>query len=127
RTSEHRCGSGTMSAMSTPERTALPRPAELPERPSVDGLEDRWVQVWRERGANTFDREAALTADRSRIFAIDTPPPTASGSLHVGHVFGYTQADCLARYHRMTGKHVFYPIGWDDNGLPTERRAQNYY
>ena len=113
--------------MSTPERTALPRPAELPERPSVDGLEDRWVQVWRERGANTFDREAALTADRSRIFAIDTPPPTASGSLHVGHVFGYTQADCLARYHRMTGKHVFYPIGWDDNGLPTERRVQNYY
>ena len=116
-----------MAAMTTPERTALPRPAELPERPSVDGLEAKWVQVWRERGANAFDRDAALAADRSQIFAVDTPPPTASGSLHIGHVFGYTQADCLARYHRMTGKHVFYPIGWDDNGLPTERRVQNYY
>lgn len=104
-----------------------PRPAALPERPSVDGLEDKWVSVWRASNANAFDREAALAADRSQIFAVDTPPPTASGSLHVGHVFGYTQADCLARYHRMTGKHVFYPIGWDDNGLPTERRVQNYY
>ena len=104
-----------------------PRPAELPERPSVDGLEDKWVAVWRDADANAFDRDAALRADRSQIFAIDTPPPTASGSLHLGHVFGYTQADCLARYHRMTGKHVFYPIGWDDNGLPTERRVQNYY
>ncbi len=113
--------------MTTPERTDPPRPAELPERPSVDGLEETWVRVWRERGANVFDRDAALAADRSQIFAIDTPPPTASGSLHIGHVFGYTQADCLARYHRMTGKHVFYPIGWDDNGLPTERRVQNYY
>ncbi|WP_122260860.1 valine--tRNA ligase [Ornithinimicrobium cerasi] len=104
-----------------------PRPATLPERPSVDGLEDKWVRVWRENDVYAFDREAALQADRSQIFAVDTPPPTASGSLHLGHVFGYTQADCLARYHRMTGKHVFYPIGWDDNGLPTERRVQNYY
>ena len=104
-----------------------PRPAELPERPSVDGLEEKWVAVWKDSDVYTFDREAALAADRSQIFAVDTPPPTASGSLHLGHVFGYTQADCLARYHRMTGKHVFYPIGWDDNGLPTERRVQNYY
>ena len=103
------------------------RPATLPERPTVDGLEQRWVEVWKERDVYAFDREAALQADRSQIFAVDTPPPTASGSLHIGHVFGYTQADCLARYHRMTGKHVFYPIGWDDNGLPTERRVQNYY
>ncbi|MDO5738960.1 MAG: valine--tRNA ligase [Ornithinimicrobium sp.] len=103
------------------------RPATLPERPSVDGLEERWVPVWKDSDLFAFDREAALAADRSQIFAVDTPPPTASGSLHLGHVFGYTQADCLARYHRMTGKHVFYPIGWDDNGLPTERRVQNYY
>ena len=103
------------------------RPATLPERPTVDGLEERWVEAWRDSDHYTFDREAALQADRSQIFAVDTPPPTASGSLHIGHVFGYTQADCLARYHRMTGKHVFYPIGWDDNGLPTERRVQNYY
>ncbi|RIK15176.1 MAG: valine--tRNA ligase [Acidobacteria bacterium] len=103
------------------------RPATLPERPSVDGLEEKWAQVWKDRDVYRFDRDAALAADRSQIFAVDTPPPTASGSLHLGHVFGYTQADCLARYHRMRGKHVFYPIGWDDNGLPTERRVQNYY
>ncbi|AXH95898.1 valine--tRNA ligase [Ornithinimicrobium avium] len=103
------------------------RPATLPERPSVDGLEEKWAQVWKDRDVYRFDRDAALAAERSQIFAVDTPPPTASGSLHLGHVFGYTQADCLARYHRMTGKHVFYPIGWDDNGLPTERRVQNYY
>ncbi len=103
------------------------RPATLPERPSVDGLEEKWAAVWKDRDVYRFDRDAALAADRSQIFAVDTPPPTASGSLHLGHVFGYTQADCIARYHRMTGKHVFYPIGWDDNGLPTERRVQNYY
>ena len=61
------------------------------------------------------------------IYSIDTPPPTVSGSLHVGHVFSYTQTDIVARYHRMTGKAVFYPIGWDDNGLPTERRVQDYF
>ncbi|QDO89352.1 valine--tRNA ligase [Ornithinimicrobium ciconiae] len=108
-------------------RTTNLTPVTLPAKPSVDGLEEKWAAVWREQDTYAFDREAALAADRSQIFAIDTPPPTASGSLHVGHVFGYTQADCLARYHRMTGKHIFYPIGWDDNGLPTERRVQNYY
>ena len=99
----------------------------VPDKPTVDGLEDKWGRVWREQDTYAFDRERALGLPREQIFAIDTPPPTASGSLHVGHVFGYTQADCLARYHRMTGKEVFYPIGWDDNGLPTERRVQNYY
>ena len=61
------------------------------------------------------------------MFAIDTPPPTVSGSLHMGHVFSYTHTDIIARFQRMSGKAVFYPIGWDDNGLPTERRVQNYY
>ncbi|HLS45016.1 MAG TPA: valine--tRNA ligase [Ornithinicoccus sp.] len=108
-------------------RTTNLSPVTLPDKPSVDGLEEKWAGVWREQDTYAFDREAALAAPREQIFAIDTPPPTASGSLHIGHVFGYTQADCLARYQRMTGKHVFYPIGWDDNGLPTERRVQNYY
>ncbi|WP_109474424.1 valine--tRNA ligase [Ornithinimicrobium cavernae] len=102
-------------------------PVTLPDKPSVDGLEAKWAAVWQEQDTYAFDREAALAGPREQIFAVDTPPPTASGSLHVGHVFGYTQADCLARYQRMSGKHVFYPIGWDDNGLPTERRVQNYY
>ena len=61
------------------------------------------------------------------MYSIDTPPPTVSGSLHVGHVFSYTHADVVARYQRMNGKAVFYPLGWDDNGLPTERRVQNVY
>ncbi|MFV0463691.1 MAG: valine--tRNA ligase [Nostocoides sp.] len=101
--------------------------SRIPERPSLDGLEEKWGQVWRENDTYAFDAAAALAAEREQIWAIDTPPPTASGSLHLGHVFGYTQADCIARFKRMKGLHVFYPIGWDDNGLPTERRVQNYY
>src|SRR3954469_4336169 len=98
-----------------------------PDKPSLDGLEQKWVARWADSDTYTFDRSAALSAPRSRTYAIDTPPPTASGSLHVGHVFSYTHTDIVARYQRMRGKHVFYPMGWDDNGLPTERRVQNYY
>ncbi len=84
--------------------------------------EEKWDGRWRDAGAFRFDEEAA-----GETFVIDTPPPTVSGSLHVGHVFSYTQTDVLARYQRMRGKNVFYPMGWDDNGLPTERRVQNYF
>ncbi|HQY95796.1 MAG TPA: valine--tRNA ligase, partial [Phycicoccus sp.] len=101
--------------------------ARIPERPSLDGLEDKWTAVWREQGTYSFDREAALAGPREAVFSIDTPPPTASGSLHMGHVFSYTHTDCMARYKRMRGLNVFYPIGWDDNGLPSEKRVQNYY
>ncbi|KNX39224.1 valine--tRNA ligase [Luteipulveratus halotolerans] len=107
--------------------TPQPRTARVPDKPTVDGLEDKWGQVWEDNGTYAFDRERALSLPREQVFSIDTPPPTASGSLHVGHVFGYTHTDCMARYQRMIGKEVFYPIGWDDNGLPTERRVQNYY
>jgi valyl-tRNA synthetase len=106
---------------------STPRAASIPDRPSIDGLEDKWAQVWREQGTYTFDRAKALTQGRDAVFSIDTPPPTASGSLHMGHVFSYTHTDCMARYQRMQGREVFYPIGWDDNGLPTEKRVQNYY
>ncbi|KUL40748.1 valine--tRNA ligase [Actinoplanes awajinensis] len=95
----------------------------MPEKITLDGLERKWREVWARNGTYTFDR----TAPRSRVFSIDTPPPTVSGSLHVGHVFSFTHADAIARYQRMTGREVFYPMGWDDNGLPTERRVQNYY
>ena len=101
--------------------------ASIPDRPSLDGLEEKWGAVWQEQGTYTFDREAALAGPREQVFSIDTPPPTASGSLHMGHVFSYTHTDCMARYKRMAGFNVFYPIGWDDNGLPTEKRVQNYY
>ena len=95
----------------------------IPEKPSIEGLESRWDEVWENDDVFRFDR----TKSREEIFSIDTPPPTVSGSLHVGHVFSYTHTDTIARYQRMQGKEVFYPMGWDDNGLPTERRVQNYF
>ena len=94
-----------------------------PEKPTLDGIESRWSTAWETEGVYNFDR----SRPRSEVFAIDTPPPTVSGSLHMGHVFSYTHTDTLARFWRMSGKAVFYPMGWDDNGLPTERRVQNYY
>ena len=107
--------------MSGPE--SVPTPPRVPEKPSLDGLEEKWGKAWERDGTYLFDR----SRPRAGVYSIDTPPPTVSGSLHVGHVFSYTQTDVIARYQRMTGKSVFYPIGWDDNGLPTERRVQSYY
>lgn len=98
-------------------------PEQIPKKPSLDGLEDKWGEKWEAEGLHCFDREAS----RAEVYSIDTPPPTVSGSLHVGHVFSYTQTDAIARFQRMCGRKVFYPMGWDDNGLPTERRVQNYY
>jgi valyl-tRNA synthetase len=98
-------------------------PASVPERPTLDGLEEKWSAAWELEAAYRFDR----SAERERVFSIDTPPPTVSGSLHVGHVFSYTHTDTVARYRRMRGRDVFYPMGWDDNGLPTERRVQNHF
>ena len=94
-----------------------------PEKPSLDGLEAKWGEWWEAAGTYRFNRSKT----REQIYAIDTPPPTVSGSLHVGHVMSYTQTDVVARYQRMRGFEVFYPMGWDDNGLPTERRVQNYF
>ena len=102
------------------QQTAQPR---VPDKPALEGLETKWQQRWEADGTYRFDR----TKSRDQIYSIDTPPPTVSGSLHIGHVFSYTHTDVIARFQRMRGREVFYPMGWDDNGLPTERRVQNYY
>ncbi len=95
----------------------------VPDKPKLEGLEAKWDARWEADGTYRFDPSKS----RADIFAVDTPPPTVSGALHVGHVFSYTHTDTVARYQRMVGREVFYPMGWDDNGLPTERRVQNYY
>lgn len=95
----------------------------FPDKPKLEGIEARWTLRWETERTFAFDRHA----DREAVFSIDTPPPTVSGSLHVGHVFSYTHTDIIARFQRMMGKTVFYPMGRDDNGLPTERRVENYY
>ncbi|MEQ8717213.1 MAG: valine--tRNA ligase, partial [Acidimicrobiales bacterium] len=109
--------------MSADETTADFTPRGVPDKPGIEGLEDRWSDAWERAGVYAFDR----TRTRDEIYSIDTPPPTVSGSLHVGHCFSYTHTDVIARFQRMRGREVFYPMGWDDNGLPTERRVQNYY
>jgi valyl-tRNA synthetase len=95
----------------------------VPEKPALEGLEAKWAARWEAAGTYRFDRSRS----RDDVYSIDTPPPTVSGSLHVGHVFSYTHTDIVARFQRMRGKAVFYPMGWDDNGLPTERRVQNFF
>ena len=100
-----------------------PPSARVPEKPTIDGIESVWAAGWEGQGTYRF----AVSRPRAEVYSIDTPPPTVSGSLHVGHVFSYTHTDLVARYKRMRGFDVFYPMGWDDNGLPTERRVQNYF
>jgi len=95
----------------------------MPEKPSLEGLERKWGAYWQEQGTYRFDR----SKPREQIYSIDTPPPTVSGHIHLGTAFGYVQVDAVARFQRMRGREVFYPMGWDDNGLPTERRVQSHY
>lgn len=93
---------------------SLPKSYEHKER------EAHWQKHWVESGVYNFKDDLP----REQTFVIDTPPPTVSGILHMGHIFSYTQADFIARYQRMSGKDVFYPMGFDDNGLPTERLVE---
>ncbi|HEX6238781.1 MAG TPA: valine--tRNA ligase [Acidimicrobiales bacterium] len=92
----------------------------IPQKPSLEGLEAKWRARWEDEGTYRFDR----TKPRDEVYSIDTPPPTVSGALHIGHVCSYTQTDFVARYQRMRGKETYYPMGWDDNGLNVERRVQ---
>ncbi len=97
--------------------------SRIPEKPGLEGLDERWANQWESDKTYQFNRSAL----REGVFSIDTPPPTVSGSLHVGSACSYTHTDIVARYRRMRGDSVYYPMGWDDNGLPTERRVQNYF
>jgi valyl-tRNA synthetase len=94
---------------------------EIPKKYKHLEVEEKWRQRWEETGIYRWDS----SIPRDQTFVVDTPPPTVSGSLHVGHVFSYTHEDLLVRYQRMIGKNIAFPMGWDDNGLPTERRVQN--
>ena len=116
----------------------LIRPARPGQAPRARRSIERCPTFRRSRASTASKRLGGALGGRRRlplrprrrascVFSIDTPPPTVSGSIHMGTVFGYTQTDALARYQRMAGKAVFYPIGWDDNGLATERRVQNFY
>ncbi|MBA2558312.1 MAG: class I tRNA ligase family protein, partial [Propionibacteriales bacterium] len=113
----------TLPGPSADASTSASRPVVVPARPALEGLEEKWDPIWEANATYRFDR----SKPRDEVYSIDTPPPTVSGSLHVGHVFSFTHPDTIARFQRMRGKEVFYPMGWDDNGLPTERRVQNYY
>ena len=107
-----------MSAQRQAEPTSLPAP-QVPDKVATEGLEAQWNQRWGDQGTYRFDR----SRPRQEVYSIVTPPPTVSGSLDVGHVFSYTHTDVVARFQRMQGTSVFYPMGWDDHGLPTERRV----
>jgi len=96
---------------------------DLPKKYRPQETERRWLERWKETDIYAWDSARG----RDETFAVDTPPPTVSGSLHVGHMFSYSHQDFVVRFQRMRGKNIFFPIGWDDNGLPTERRVQNLY
>jgi valyl-tRNA synthetase len=110
--------------MSAERKTLLTiDPATLPSHFESARVEELWDRRWGESGIYRYDPSKS----REKTYVVDTPPPTVSGSLHVGHVFSYTHTDLVVRYQRMRQRNIFYPIGWDDNGLPTERRVQNYF
>jgi len=108
---------------SDPKRVRSIDPETLPKHFDATEAEKRWDERWESSGTYRFDPSAS----REQTFVVDTPPPTVSGSLHIGHLFSYTHTDTVVRFQRMRGRNIFYPMGWDDNGVPTERRVQNYF
>src|SRR4051812_36681004 len=95
----------------------------LPPHFEAAAKEAAFDATWEKAGIYRWDP----SRPRGETFVVDTPPPTVSGSLHMGHVFSYTHTDVIVRQRRMLGMNIFYPMGWDDNGLPTERRVQNIF
>ena len=122
-TASTRCYSPLLAMPDDRKRFESIDPDSLPKHFDAAAAEARWAEEWERSGVYRWDP----SRPREETFVVDTPPPTVSGSLHVGHVFCYTHTDVLARYQRMRGRNVFYPMGWDDNGLPTERRVQNHF
>lgn len=92
---------------------------ELAKRYDAKLMEEQLHHFWQAKAVYQFD-----AASEAPVYAIDTPPPTVSGRLHMGHVFSYTHPDFMARFWRMNGYNVYYPMGFDDNGLPTERLVE---
>lgn len=80
--------------------------------------EEKWLNYWKENKIYEFK------PDQRKVYSIDTPPPTVNGKIHIGHIFSYSQAEMIARYKRISGYNVFYPFGFDDNGLPSERLVE---
>jgi len=92
----------------------------IPKRYESAAIEEKWQKYWEEKGIYHFQPD-----DTRPVYSVDTPPPTVSGDLHLGHCYHYSHADMYVRFQRMNNKNVFYPMGWDDNGLPTERLVEN--
>ncbi|MHB8105315.1 MAG: valine--tRNA ligase [Dehalococcoidales bacterium] len=92
---------------------------QIPKRYESASIEPKWQQYWEENGTYRFQPD-----DNRPVYSVDTPPPTVSGDLHLGHCYSYSHPDFYIRFERMNGKNIFYPMGWDDNGLPTERLVE---
>lgn len=83
--------------------------------------EAKWAQYWADNQIYKFKN------DGTPVYSIDTPPPTVNGKIHMGHLSSYMHIEAIARHHRMKGEDVFFPLGFDDNGLPTERYVEKKF
>jgi len=92
---------------------------ELPKRYNPEESEKKWIDYWEKEKIYKFNPES-----KAEVYSVDTPPPTVSGKMHLGHTFSYSQQDFVVRFQRMLGKNIFYPFGTDDNGLATERMIE---
>ena len=89
---------------------------EISKHYNPSEVEPKWRKFWEKNNIYKFNPKA-----KGEIFSVDTPPPTVSGKMHIGHAYSYTHEDFVVRYRRMKGENVFFPFGTDNNGLATER------